>query len=96
MNEYDSRYVFLPLDAAQVYFQKPGQVTQIEVMVADVDRVGEVTRALRAALDGQPLRIADWQQNNDSFFAAVQVEQNVMFIILTLIILVRRSTWCRR
>ncbi len=88
MNEYDSRFVFLPLPAAQIYFQKSGMATQIEVMVNDADRVGAITSAIRHELAGLPLRIADWRQNNDSFFAAVQVEQNVMFIILTLIILV--------
>jgi lipoprotein-releasing system permease protein len=39
-------------------------------------------------MDGQPVRVIDWTQSNDSFFAAVTVEQNVMFLILTLIILV--------
>jgi len=39
-------------------------------------------------LAGIPIRVIDWQQANNSFFAAVQVEQNVMFVILTLIILV--------
>ena len=88
MNEYDSTYTFLPLQAAQVYFQKPGAVTQIEVMVADPQHVAGVTREVRDALAGQGLRIFDWTQSNDSFFAAVQVEQNVMFLILTLIIIV--------
>ena len=88
MNEYDSTYTFLPLQAAQVYFQKPGAVTQIEVMVRDPQHVAGVTREVRDALAGQGLRIFDWTQSNDSFFAAVQVEQNVMFLILTLIIIV--------
>ncbi len=88
MNEYDSTYTFLPLQAAQVYFQKPGAVTQIEVMVADPQHVSTVTREVRDALAGQGLRIFDWTQSNDSFFAAVTVEQNVMFLILTLIIIV--------
>jgi lipoprotein-releasing system permease protein len=88
MNEYDSSYTFLPLHAAQVFFQKPAAVTQIEVMVADPSHVGAVNRAIRAALDDPALRVIDWTQSNDSFFAAVQVEQNVMFLILTLIIIV--------
>ena len=88
MNEYDSTYTFLPLQAAQIYFQKPGAVTQIEVMVTDPQHVAVQTREIRAALQGQGLRIFDWTQSNDSFFAAVQVEQNVMFLILTLIIVV--------
>ena len=47
-----------------------------------------MNRAIRAALPGIPLRVVDWQQSNNSFFSAVEVEKNVMFLILTLIILV--------
>ena len=88
MNEYDSTFTFLPLQAAQIFFQKPDAVTQIEVMVNDPEHVSTVNREIRQALSGQPVRVIDWTQSNDSFFAAVQVEQNVMFLILTLIILV--------
>lgn len=87
-NEYDSAYVFLPLEAAQVYFQKPDAATQLEVMVTDPERVTAVHRATFDALRDTRVQIIDWQQSNNSFFAAVQVEQNVMFLILTLIILV--------
>jgi lipoprotein-releasing system permease protein len=87
-NEYDSSYVFLPLEAAQVYFQKPDAATQLEVMVSNPERVTAVHRAIFEALRDTPVQIVDWQQSNNSFFAAVQVEQNVMFLILTLIILV--------
>ncbi len=85
---YDSSYVFMPLAAAQVYFQKPDAVTQIEVTVRDPERVAEASGEIRAALEGVPVTVLDWQQSNNSFFTAVQVEQNVMFIILALIILV--------
>jgi lipoprotein-releasing system permease protein len=88
MNEYDSTFTFLPLEAAQIFFQKPAAATQIEVMVADPEHVAIANAAIRDALAGQPLRVIDWTQSNDSFFAAVTVEQNVMFLILTLIILV--------
>ncbi len=88
MNEYDTSYVFLPLKQAQIFFQKPNAATQIEVRVKDPLQLGQVERAIAAELKGQPVRIIDWQHSNDSFFAAVQVEQNVMFVILTLIILV--------
>jgi lipoprotein-releasing system permease protein len=88
MNEYDSTFTFVPLEAAQIYFQKPDAVTQIEVMVRDPEHVATVNREIRDALAGEPVRVIDWTQSNDSFFAAVQVEQNVMFLILTLIILV--------
>jgi lipoprotein-releasing system permease protein len=88
MNEYNSAYTFLPLEAAQIYFQKPDSVTQIQVMVRDPEAVAAVSRAIRTALVDLPVRVLDWTQANDSFFAAVTVEQNVMFLILTLIILV--------
>jgi lipoprotein-releasing system permease protein len=88
MNEYDSSYVFLPLQAAQIFFQQPGAATQIEVMLTDPDHVRAVTRDIEQALAGDPLRIVDWQRSNNSFFDAIKVEQNVMFLILTLIILV--------
>ena len=84
----NSSYVFMPLMAAQVYFQKPDAVTQIEVRVRDPERVSEATAAIRKALADVPVTVVDWQQSNNSFFTAVQVEQNVMFIILALIILV--------
>jgi lipoprotein-releasing system permease protein len=88
MNEYDSSFAFLPLEAAQAFFRHPDAATQIEVLVQDPDRVWEVNRRIRTELSGTPVRILDWQQSNNAFFAAVQVERNVMFLILTLIILV--------
>lgn len=88
MNEYDSSYVFLPLEAAQVYFQTgPDAATQVEVFVSDPTRVRAANIAIRQAV-GRPVRVLDWQDANSSFFAAVQVERNVMFLILTLIIIV--------
>ncbi len=89
-NEADTSFVFMPLDAAQVYFKAPDGVTQIEVMVADPDHVAAVNHEVRVALADlpTPARIIDWTQSNNSLFAAVEVERNVMFLILTLIILV--------
>ena len=88
MFEYDSSFVFLPLEAAQVFFRyEPTQVTGVEVMVANPDRIWELRRGISQIL-GPGARLFDWQQANSSFFNAVQVERNVMFLILTLIILV--------
>jgi lipoprotein-releasing system permease protein len=87
MNEYDSTFVFLPMAAAQTFFQTGDAATQIEVFVEDPLRARSVNTAIRAAL-GRPLRILDWQDANSSFFNAVKVERNVMFLILTLIIIV--------
>ena len=88
MNEYDTSFVFLPIEAAQIFFQMPGAASHIEVSIDDPDRVRPIGREISTVLAGTPVRVVDWQQTNNSFFAAVQVERNVMFLILTLIILV--------
>ena len=88
MNEYDTSFVFLPLEAAQIFFQQMGQAGHIEVVADDVRSVRRIRGAITQALAGERVRVIDWEQNNNSFFAAVQVERNVMFLILTLIILV--------
>lgn len=88
MHEYDNGFVFLPMAAAQLFFQTGDGATQVEVFVQDPTTVRAVSRGIRSALSGTPVRIVDWQESNSSFFAAVQVERNVMFLILTLIILV--------
>jgi len=87
MYEYDNSFIFVPLDAAQLFFRLPDAVTNLEVFLADPDRVREERRLIAAALGGQ-VRIVDWQQANSSLFNAVEIERNVMFLILTLIIVV--------
>ena len=87
MYEYDNGFVFMPLDQAQIYFRLPGAVTGIELTAVDPTDIAEVKRAVIAEV-GARGRIWDWQQANAQFFGAVKVERNVMFVILTLIILV--------
>jgi lipoprotein-releasing system permease protein len=77
----------MPLEAAQVYFRTANAVTDIEIRASDPDNLRPVTRAILEAA-GRPVRIIDWQQSNASFFNALIVERNVMFLILTLIIVV--------
>jgi lipoprotein-releasing system permease protein len=87
MYEYDNSFIYVPLDAAQLFFRLPEAVTDLEVFVADPDQVREVGAAIRRGL-GPGVRIVDWQQANSSLFNAVEIERNVMFLILTMIILV--------
>jgi lipoprotein-releasing system permease protein len=87
MYEYDNSFIFVPLEAAQLFFRLPNAVTSLEVFVADPDRVHQDRRLIAAALGGH-VRIVDWQQANSSLFNAVEIERNVMFLILTLIIVV--------
>jgi lipoprotein-releasing system permease protein len=69
-------------------FQKPGAATQIEVFVKDPDNDGAIQQQIANAFPNAPLNIGDWRHANDALFAAVIVEGNVMFLILTLIIVV--------
>jgi lipoprotein-releasing system permease protein len=88
MQQYDSSFVFIPLKAAQTLFQQPNAATQIQVYVTDPDHDNAIKQAIANTITNTPVNIQDWRQDNDSFLAAVTVEGNVMFLILTLIILV--------
>jgi len=87
MSEYDSAFVFMPLTQAQAYFNRAGDVTAIEIYTDDPDRVDSYRKAVQDAAQ-RPIFMIDWRQRNATFFGALQVERNVMFLILTLIVLV--------
>lgn len=87
MYEYDSNFVFMPLDAAQIYFMLTDRATDLQVMLSNPDKVKDAVDVI-GNITGGRLRVYDWQQANAGFFNAIQVERNVMFLILTLIILV--------
>ncbi len=86
MYSYDSGFIFMPLADAQLYFRMKEKVSAIEAFIKDPDQAYDYRRALRQELKG--VRVHTWQQRNAEFFSALQVERNVMFLILTLIILV--------
>jgi lipoprotein-releasing system permease protein len=87
MYEYDSAFVYLPLPAAQLFFRLPGAVSNLEILADDPERVDTLRREV-IGVTGAKYRLYDWRQANSSFFNALEVERNVMFLILTLIILV--------
>lgn len=87
MFEYDSNFIFMPLESAQVYFGLKGAVTNIDVTLDDDKYLTAVRGALEKSLGGSAY-VYDWKQSNAAFFNAIDVERNVMFVILTLIILV--------
>jgi lipoprotein-releasing system permease protein len=87
MSEYDKTMIFMPLAEAQRYFSKASEVDVVEVVVDDPERVNEYSNGMRAAA-GPAISITDWRQRNETFFTVLAVERNVMFIILSLIILV--------
>lgn len=87
MSEYDSTFIFMPLEEAQRYFRTGAAVTALEIMTDDPDNIARFRRPVAEQLRPD-LRLLDWQQINSGYFSALQVERNVMFLILTLIILV--------
>lgn len=87
MSEYDQVFVFMPLPEAQAYFNRPGDVSAIEVYTDNPDKVDTFRKEINEKA-GRPVYLVDWRQRNATFFNALQVERNVMFLILTLIVLV--------
>jgi lipoprotein-releasing system permease protein len=87
MSEYDNTIIFMPLQEAQRYFNKRKTVSVLEMVIDHPDKVGELRSAILEA-GGPTIYVTDWRQRNASFFSALQVERNVMFLILTLIVIV--------
>ena len=87
MSEYDATMIFMPLEEAQLYFNAEGLVQSIELFVDNPEGVDGLRPLIEAAA-GRQIHITDWRQRNQTFFSALQVERNVMFMILTLIVLV--------
>ncbi|MBQ8106227.1 MAG: lipoprotein-releasing ABC transporter permease subunit [Afipia sp.] len=87
MSEYDASFVFMPLTEAQAYFNRANDVTAIEVFTTNPDRIDVFRKSVTEAAQ-RPIFLVDWRQRNSTFFNALQVERNVMFLILTLIVLV--------
>jgi lipoprotein-releasing system permease protein len=87
MSDYDAGMVFMPIAEAQAYFNHDNDVTAIEVFTANPDRIDEFRKTVMEAA-GRPVFLVDWRKRNGTFFNALQVERNVMFVILTLIVLV--------
>ncbi len=87
MSEYDTSIVFMPLNEAQAYFNRNGDVTAIEVYTDNPDKIQNYRQLVSDAAQ-RPIFMIDWRQRNATFFNALQVERNVMFLILTLIVLV--------
>ncbi|ANV22693.1 lipoprotein-releasing ABC transporter permease subunit [Agrobacterium pusense] len=87
MSEYDASMIYMPLSEAQLYFNTEGRVGSIELYVSRPDDVDGIRPLVEQAAERQ-IYIVDWRQRNQTFFSALQVERNVMFMILTLIVLV--------
>ena len=87
MFEYDNNFIYMPLALAQQFFRLRDGVSSLEVVLENADRAATMRVQLVEEL-GEIGYVRDWQQVHSSFFTALQVERNVMFLILTLIILI--------
>lgn len=87
MSEFDSSIIYMPMEEAQLYLNVEGLAQRIEVFVDDPDNV-DALRPLVEEAARRPVSISDWRQFNQTFFSALEVERNVMFMILTMIVLV--------
>ena len=87
MYEYDNTFAYLPLANAQLFFKSGNSVNALEIEIKDPKKVEVLREKLKTILSENRYAL-DWKQRNSSFFNALKVERNVMFLILTLIILV--------
>jgi lipoprotein-releasing system permease protein len=87
MSEFDSAFVYMPLKEAQIYFDRDEDVSTIELTVDDPEQAERISQ-LAIDVAGRPVITSDWKIRNQTFVGALEVERNVMFIILTLIVMV--------
>lgn len=85
--DIDSTRVYMPFAEAQSYFNRENTADEIEVMVANPDRIEDLRPALTAAAapNGQ---LWTWREASGAFLSALDVERRVMFIILSLVVLI--------
>ena len=87
MSEFDAAIIFMPLQEAQLFFNQEDRAQSIEIFIDDPDAVEALRLPVEEAAQ-RPIYLTDWRQRNSTFFSALEVERNVMFMILTLIVIV--------
>ncbi len=87
MYEYDNNFIFIPWEKAEKFLSIKQIAHGIEIFLDDSKTTQDVYNDLSSKLD-ENLTIIEWKKRNSSFMNALDVEKNVMFVILTLIILV--------
>ena len=88
LNDYNTGVVFLPLGAAQIFFQKPEAVTGMEIRLKDPDDISVVAQPLIRLVQGRQVYVRDWRHANDTIVGVLQVQKDTMFIVLGMIVLV--------
>ena len=85
--DIDRTRVYLPFAEAQRFFNREGRADELEVMVAEPERVDAMTRDLMRAA-GERSQVWTWRDSNSGFLRALTVEDNVMFVILSVLVLI--------
>ena len=86
--DYNNSVVFMPLPAAQVFFQKPNAITGIEIRVTNPENVDALLPPLRKVIGDRKVWLRDWRHANDTIIGVLQVQKDTMFIVLGMIVLV--------
>lgn len=84
--DIDKTRLYMPLAEAQSFFNREGQVDEFEVMVADPDKVDDISADLMDAAGAHSLTWT-WQQSSGAFLNALKMEDNIMFVILSILVL---------
>jgi lipoprotein-releasing system permease protein len=87
MSQFDNLFVYMPLPEAQAFFNRDNEATVIELFLKSPEQIDAVRQAIDLAA-ARPMIMTDWRERNKTFFDALKVERNVMFVIVTLIVLV--------
>ena len=87
MYEYDNNFIFLPWEDAQSFLLTNKNTQTLEIFLKDHNYSTKLKKIIKNMIDSK-LTVLDWKNKNSSFINALNVEKNVMFLILSLIILV--------
>ena len=85
--DIDRTRIYMPFEEAQLYFNREGQADEIEVMVENPENIGQYRAAIAAAA-GEGAYLWTWQDASGGFLSALEVEDNVMFVILSILVLI--------
>jgi lipoprotein-releasing system permease protein len=85
--DFDKAYVIMPMEEAQSFLMTDDAIGMIEVRTEDPERSAEIMAPIVEAAPRGAI-VTDWRQMNSELFSALQIERQVMFIVLSIIVLV--------
>lgn len=88
MYEYDSKFIYIPLAAAQDFFGAEEAVSGLGIRLENAQSTTTLAPEILKSIGGYPLRINDWKLKNEALLASVELEKIVTFVVLIFIVLV--------